>query len=51
MVGAVMDGQSSHTPAASKPIAAIVIFVFTDRLLGVVFQRAMWGRDCRITSS
>jgi hypothetical protein len=37
MVGAVMDGQSSHTPAASKPIAVIVIFVFTDLPLRTVF--------------
>ena len=37
MVGAVMDGQSSHTPAASKPIAAIIAFLFTDRLLGTIF--------------
>ena len=35
MVGAVMDGQSSHTPAASKPIAAMVILVFMDRSSGL----------------
>jgi len=35
MVGAVMDGQSIHTPAASRPIAAIVAFLFTDYSSGL----------------